>query len=258
MTKIKNKYLLIIIILFISINIIPISVYLLTKNEYFFSFSLIPIVLIILFFLKLPILDKFNKINYLWGIFTVIFPLFILFIISLFVYFFDKNTNINIYYFKTSNFIITFLISFIFILFTEEALFRGIFWFFFEKLEYSLLKKNFIISTLFVLWHIPIIILFPDFHLYFYVTPIYFLNVFFLSFNFGFLRYFSNSLLFISICHSIWNTLVYEFFGYGKIIGSWEIKNYLLFDPERGIISLLFQLIITTIFIYKVTKSKKS
>jgi membrane protease YdiL (CAAX protease family) len=254
----KYNFFLFIIILFTCINIIPILTFLLTKNEYAFSLSLIPIVFLTLFFLKLPIIDKFKKINYSWGIISIIFPLIIIFILGLSAHLFDKNTNINIYFLRSSDFIIFFLITFIVIYLTEEFIFRGIFWCLFDKIGYSLLKKNFFISLFFVLWHIPVIILLQDFHLKSYVIPIYFLNIFFLSLNFGFFRQLSNSILFISICHSLWNILVYEFFGYGEIIGSWEIKNYILFDPERGIINLIIQLIITIFFIFMILKSKKN
>ena len=186
-----------VIILFVSINIIPVLIYFLTKNEYSFSLSLIPIVFISLIFFKLQIIDKLNKTNFYWGIITICFPLIILFIHALLVLLLDKNAHINFYFIKSSNFIIDFFITFIVIFLTEEALFRGIFWFLFEKSGYSLFKKNFFISILFTLWHIPVVLLLPAFHLELFVIPIYFLNIFLLSFNFGLLRYFNNSVIFI-------------------------------------------------------------
>ena len=160
--KEKNNYFLKIMLLFIIITIVPVSIFILTKNEYLFSLSLIPIVIFSLIFFKVQVT---NKINFFWGIITIFYPLIILSIHGFSVFLFDKNANINFYFLQSINFIKTFLITFIVILFTEEALFRGIFWSLFDKTGYSLFKKNFFISILFTLWHIPIIILFSGFHI---------------------------------------------------------------------------------------------
>lgn len=253
----KKNYFLSILILFIIITFIPVLTYLLTKNENVFSLSLIPIVLIALFIFKISIIYKINKNNFFWGIISIFYPLIVIFIICFFIYFFNRDANINIFYLKTSGFFINLLIIFIVLFFTEEALFRGIFWFLFDKIELSLLNKIFFISILFALWHIPVIILFPDFRLKAFVIPIYFLNIFLFSFNIGMLRYFSNSIIFISFCHALWNTLIYTFFGSGKEIGSWGIKNYFLFDPERGLMGIALQGLIILFFLYSINIKKQ-
>jgi uncharacterized protein len=207
---------------------------------------------------KILIIHKISKTNFIWGIVSIVYPLFIIFIIGLFAVIFERQIIINIYFLKTIDFFITLLVSFIVLFFTEEAIFRGIFWSFFDRLELSLLKKNFIISSLFVLWHIPVIILFSDFQLKLFVIPIYFLNIFLFSLVIGMLRHFSNSIIFVTICHALWNTLIYAFFGFGKSIGAWGIKKYFLFDPERGLLGIVLQglIILFLIFTANIKQSK--
>ena len=71
------------------------------------------------------------------------------------------------------------------------------------------------------------------------------------------LRHFSNSIILVTICHALWNTLVYTFFGFGKTFGSWGIKKYFLFDPERGLLGVLLQTVVVFIFIYLIHMKRK-
>ena len=136
-----------------------------------------------------------------------------------------------------------FLIYLIGALLTEEVFFRGWLWGALEKRGFTLRARLVWTGGVFSLWHFAVTIILPELQFSPFVVPIYLGNIFLIGLFFGLLRQKSGSILAPSVCHALWNALLYTLYGTGDMAGALDISSPRLFDPERGLLGLLLNLI---------------
>ncbi|MFB0519488.1 MAG: lysostaphin resistance A-like protein, partial [Acidobacteriota bacterium] len=136
-----------------------------------------------------------------------------------------------------------FLIYFIGALLTEEVFFRGWLWGALEKRDFKLRARLVWTGGVFSMWHFAVTIILPELHFSPSIVPIYLGNIFLIGLFFGLLRQKSGSILAPSVCHALWNAMLYTLYGTGDIAGVLDIASPRFFDPERGLLGLLLNLI---------------
>jgi membrane protease YdiL (CAAX protease family) len=128
-------------------------------------------------------------------------------------------------------------------LLTEDGYFRGWLW---GALDRESFKAEVILvwtSIVFCLWHVPVALFEPGFRLPLSVVPVYLTNVLLLGLNWGVMRLVSGSVIVPSVSHALWNALAYVFFGYGTTMGKLGIESYSTFDPERGWVGIVLNIL---------------
>jgi membrane protease YdiL (CAAX protease family) len=129
------------------------------------------------------------------------------------------------------------------VLLTEEGLFRGLLW---GLLGVRGLKRERVLlvtGLLFMIWHVPVVLLElgPDFPRS--AVPMYLLNVLVIGLNWGLMRMASGSILVPAVCHSVWNAMAYKLFGFGSQAGVLSVSSWEVYGPERGILGLALNLV---------------
>jgi membrane protease YdiL (CAAX protease family) len=122
---------------------------------------------------------------------------------------------------------------------SEDGFFRGWLW---GSLSRSRLGEKGILlwtSLAFMLWHLPVAIIEPEFRLPMTLIPIYLGNVLLIGLNWGLLRLKSGSVFVPAVSHGLWNGLAYMLFGFGDKTGTLGIEWFGLLGPERGLLGLL-------------------
>lgn len=127
----------------------------------------------------------------------------------------------------------SFAVTFVLALITEDGFFRGALWALCRKAGGGARAALVFTSVAFALWHAAATRL-PGFELPLAVVPVYLLNMALVGLMFGLLRQISGSLVAPAMAHALWNTLAYGFFGQGTSPGLLGIERYWIFDPERG------------------------
>ncbi len=122
---------------------------------------------------------------------------------------------------------------------TEEGFFRGWTWGALRKMDMRLNKTLLITSLFFVLWHVSAILSPTDYRLPLYQVPVYLINGFLLGMIWGLFRWLSGSIIVASFGHAVWNTLAYQFFGFGEKVGTLGIHNTEFFGPEVGYLGII-------------------
>ena len=135
-----------------------------------------------------------------------------------------------------------FLIYLIGALLTEEGFFRGWLWGILEKRGFKLGVRLVWTGGVFSLWHLAVTIISPELGFSKSILPIYLGNIFLIGLFFGLLRQRSGSLLPVSVSHALWNALLYTLYGTGGMTGALDIAAPQYFDPERGLLGLLLNL----------------
>jgi len=133
---------------------------------------------------------------------------------------------------------------------TEEGFFRG--WMF-GILEREKVNPQLIIlltAVAFSLWHAPLFFLDPGFASNMGMIPLYLGGGVIAGMIFGLLRYQSGSIIVPSFSHALWNTTTYTLFGVGSGIGLLGIQMTNVFDMERGILGMVFSIILLSALWY--------
>ncbi len=125
------------------------------------------------------------------------------------------------------------------ILLTEEGFFRGWLWASFGKAGLSARRTLLVTSLCFMLWHVSAVAAPTEYGLPWHQIPIYLINVVLLGLNWGLLRHLSGSVVVPSVCHALWNGLVYGLFGYGEKYGALGIENSIVYGPELGVLGII-------------------
>ncbi len=136
-----------------------------------------------------------------------------------------------------------FLIYLIGALLTEEVFFRGWLWGSLEKRGFKLGARLVWTGGVFSLWHFAVTIILPELRFSKSIIPIYLGNIFLIGLFFALLRQKSGSILPPSVCHALWNAMLYTLYGTGDMAGALNIASPRFFDPERGFLGLLLNLI---------------
>lgn len=124
-------------------------------------------------------------------------------------------------------------------LITEEGFFRGYLW---AGLKRAALSDRAVLlwtSAVFSLWHLSAVVLTTDFAPPPGQVPVFMINATLLGLNWGLMRRLSGSVLAPSLCHAVWNAVVYGLFGFGEKVGALGITNTALYGPEIGWLGLV-------------------
>lgn len=128
-------------------------------------------------------------------------------------------------------------------LITEEAFFRGWLW---GALRKSACEPRLVLvwtSLAFALWHLAVPFVEPYFRFPLTVLPVYIANCFLIGMVFGFTRLATGSVVASAFCHALWNAMTYTLYGSGVGTGAFKVASYQVYDPERGVLGLLLNLI---------------
>lgn len=152
---------------------------------------------------------------------------------------------------NATNLLLVTLSTCVVVLITEEGFFRGYLW---AALKRSGLTQKYVLifsSVAFMIWHISAISFDTGFNLSYWQIPIFLTNALLLGLNWGLLRLISGSVVVSSICHGIWNGLVYVFFGFGQTHqGALRITAGAIFGPENGVIGIMLN-VTATIYLWR-------
>jgi membrane protease YdiL (CAAX protease family) len=134
---------------------------------------------------------------------------------------------------------LTFLVTFVFALISEEGFFRGALWGSCERAGFSPEKTILWTSVAFGLWHLAVPIFDSDFTQPMSKVPQYVIGSTAFGVAMGLLRLRSGSIVVPSACHASWNASAYTFFGTGEKVGQLGISDPTVWDPERGYAGLV-------------------
>ena len=126
--------------------------------------------------------------------------------------------------------------TFVMAVLTEEGFFRGWLWAALGRESVSPLVTLLVTSASFALWHVSFVYLSGEFSFGTAQIPLFFVNATLLGLIWGLLRLGSGSILVSSLCHGLWNGLVYVLFGVGSNVGALGIRDVALYGPEVGIL----------------------
>lgn len=210
----------------------------------YLAYSALPLlVIIIIFWLiqrqsKAEIGLKFSALKY-YGI-ALLYPAIILSLSAVSAYLYGDFSVEGIDWTKIiKNIGISSIVGTIMVLITEEGFFRGWLWGSFRKAGLNTTKTLFVTSALFTIWHISAVTSGTEYGLPLNQVPIYLINATLLGLIWGLLRIISGSVIVPALCHAVWNSFAYEFFGFGEKIGSLGISNTVIFGPEVGYLGIV-------------------
>lgn len=126
---------------------------------------------------------------------------------------------------------------------TEEGFFRGWLW---ASLKRAGQNKFWLIvwtSLAIAAWHLPVVLLDPDFMLPLAQVPVYIINIVVTGVVMALLRLISGSLIVPSISHGVWNGFAYELFGTGAQVGLLGIQDSIIYRPEVGLLGLVLNMV---------------
>lgn len=132
----------------------------------------------------------------------------------------------------------SFAVTFVLALLTEDGFFRGALWGGARRAGLSEFGALALTSAAFAAWHIAAAAMIPDFEVPAAWRAVYIGNMLLAGLIFGLLRTISGSLLAPALAHAAWNTLAYGLFGHGSDPGLLGIADIGLIDPERGLAGL--------------------
>jgi hypothetical protein len=144
------------------------------------------------------------------------------------------------------NLVAQFILNFALVLLTEEGFFRGWLWGILERSRRSPRLILVWTSLLFSLWSLPLFFLQAESGRSFSILPIAIalFNFFLLGTIWGCLRFQTGSVIAPALCHALWNALTYILFGIGGSTGLFAITASELYDPQRGILGIVLNLLI--------------
>ncbi len=136
------------------------------------------------------------------------------------------------------------------VMLTEEGFFRGWLW---AALKRSGLSERGTLlwsSAAFVAWHISAVVFDTGFNPPPAQIPLFLVNAFVMGVIWGQLRAISGSIIVSSLCHSVWNAIVYSLYGFGKKTGALGIADTSIFAPEVGLLGLAFNLLFAAALVF--------
>ncbi len=140
-------------------------------------------------------------------------------------------------------------------LITEEGFFRGWLWAALQRAGQSDARVLVWTTASFVSLHLSAILLDTGFDVPLWQVPIYLLNATLLGLIWGAMRMASGSIVVPSVCHAIWNGLVYPLFGFGEKVGALGIQQTHWYGPEVGLIGVAVNLTAAAALCYAIKRA---
>ncbi len=130
---------------------------------------------------------------------------------------------------------------------TEEGFFRGWLYGSLQRAGMSELKIMIWTGIAFSLWHIPAVSMNTEDALPLAQIPVLLINAIIIGAIWGMLRSISGSIIVTSICHAVWNSSVYVFFGFGTTVGALGVKQTAIYGPESGFLGLALNIVLAIV-----------
>ena len=142
-------------------------------------------------------------------------------------------------------------------LITEEGFFRGWLWASLRRAGQSDTRVLVWTTVAFMAWHLSAITLDTGFNVPLREVPIYLLNGTLLGLIWGAMRMASGSIVVPSVCHAIWNGLVYPLFGFGEKVGALGIQQTHWYGPEVGLVGVAVNLTAAVALCYVIRRAAR-
>lgn len=125
------------------------------------------------------------------------------------------------------------------VLITEEGFFRGWLWATLKKAGLTDKSVLSITTLVFTVWHISAVTTGGSYGLPLHQVPVYLINVVLMSLVWGHMRAATGSVIIPTVCHAVWNAIIYGLFGFGEKIGALGFEQTALLGPEVGYLGIL-------------------
>lgn len=125
------------------------------------------------------------------------------------------------------------------VLITEEGFFRGWLWATLKRAGLSDQRVLTVTTLVFTVWHITAVTTGGSYGLPMHQVPIYLINAVLMSQVWGHLRAATGSILVPTLCHAVWNAIIYGCFGFGENVGALGFEQTELLGPEVGYLGIL-------------------
>ncbi|KPK89811.1 hypothetical protein AMJ80_09260 [bacterium SM23_31] len=230
----------------------PVFSYILSSS-FIYALILFPMTLFLWYLSRIPK----NRIGIKFGdlrsvLIAAFYPIFVTSsIIVVLLFFSDAHFAHPSFSILIKNMFILLTATFIVALLTEEGFFRGWLWSILEAAYFTNWIILFWTSLVFSLWHYyAVVFLASETTLPSTIVPIYLINILLVGINFGLIRLLSGSIIICSVSHSMWNALLYSIFGHGTNTGILSEFNYQLFDPERGYMGIIINILVALFLLW--------
>lgn len=124
------------------------------------------------------------------------------------------------------------------VLLTEEGFFRGWLWATLKKAGMTNQQTLWVTTIAFVIWHISAVTTGGSFGLPIQQVPVYLINACLMGLVWGHLRSVTDSVIVASVCHAVWNSIIYGFFGFGEKVGALGFEQTAWIGPEVGYLGI--------------------
>ena len=125
------------------------------------------------------------------------------------------------------------------VLITEEGFFRGWLWATLKRTGLSNQQVLTVTTLVFTVWHITAVTTGGSYGLPNAQVPVYLINVVLMSLVWGHLRAATGSVIVPTLCHAVWNAIIYGCFGFGENVGALGFEQTHLLGPEVGYLGIL-------------------
>ncbi len=122
---------------------------------------------------------------------------------------------------------------------TEEGFFRGWLWATLKKAGLSDQRTLWVSTAAFVVWHISAVTTGGSYGLPIHQVPVYLVNALLMGLVWGHLRSATDSVIVASVCHAVWNALIYGLFGFGEKVGALGFEQTAWIGPEVGYLGIV-------------------
>jgi len=146
----------------------------------------------------------------------------------------------------------------IMVLITEEGFFRGWLWASLKRAGQTDVQTLIWTSLAFTLWHVSAVSLDTGFDLPAREIPIYLINATLIGAVFGMLRMASGSVVVPSVCHAVWNGILYPLYGFGEKTGTLGITQTHIYGPEVGVLGIVLNLLFAAALWFVLIKRRES
>ena len=143
--------------------------------------------------------------------------------------------------------LVTIAISIPLAILTEEGFFRGWLYGSLQRAGMGELKIMIWTGIAFSLWHVPAVSMNTEDALPLAQIPVLLINAIIIGAIWGMLRSISGSIIVTSICHAVWNSSVYVFFGFGTTVGALGVKQTAIYGPESGFLGLALNIVLAIV-----------